>query len=139
MKRESFLGLDLGGMGVKAGVFSAEGELLGFARVPFTPWSFAEGRVEIPIETIEEGARNAVLDAVRQSDSRVRAMAVSSQGQTFVSLDAQDRPLHPSIVWSDARAAQEVRGNAGDPRKGVIGDEVGALARHGCAPPVRSR
>ena len=52
MKTEAYLGLDLGGTGVKAGVFSRHGKLLAFGRRQFEPTVSREGHVDIPVETI---------------------------------------------------------------------------------------
>ena len=38
---------------------------------------------------------------------RIRALAVSSQGETLIALDAAGRPLYPAIVWLDNRAGAE--------------------------------
>jgi xylulokinase len=39
----------------------------------------------------------------------VRAIGLSSQGQTFVPLDAAGRPLRNAIVWLDTRATEQCR------------------------------
>ena len=109
MKRIGYLGLDVGGTGAKAGVVDGSGRLLAGARRPFQPTLSAEGHVEIPIETIYNAAREAALAAIRKSRARVVALSIGSQGQTFVSLDQRDEPLHPAIVWYDARAAEEAQ------------------------------
>ncbi|MCC7518297.1 MAG: hypothetical protein IT578_03830 [Verrucomicrobiae bacterium] len=109
MKREAFLGLDVGGTGAKAGVYDLRGRLLGFARAGYVPQSWIDGRAEIPIGKIEDAARGAVRRAVRQARARVLGMSVSSQGQTFVSLDERGRPLHPAILWYDGRAKEQAR------------------------------
>lgn len=105
MKSSAYLGLDLGGTGVKAGVFSARGELLGFGRERYAP----DAAGEIPMPVIEEAARRAVRCAVKQARRPVAAMAIVSQGQTFVPLDERDRPLHPAIIWYDSRATSQAR------------------------------
>ena len=102
-----YLGLDLGGTGAKAGVFDASGRLLGFGKVALTPTVSNDGRAEIPIERIYDAAAEAVREAVRTSGVEIRALAISSQGQTFVSLDADDKPLHPAIIWYDSRASEQ--------------------------------
>ena len=104
MKTDCYLGLDLGGTGAKAGVFDRSGALRGFGRQPYTPVVSPDGLAELPIEVIYEAARSAVRQAVGRHAVRVRAMAISSQGQTFVSLDSRDRPLHRAILWYDSRA-----------------------------------
>jgi len=99
--------LDLGGTGAKAGVFDTTGKLLGFGRVGLKLEVSAEGYSEVRIEDVYAAARDAVRSAVEQSGASVTAMSVSSQGQTFVALDAQDEPVYPTIIWHDSRAAAQ--------------------------------
>lgn len=107
MRVSGYLGLDLGGTGAKASVFSESGEMLGFGRSACTPTTNIEGHVEVPIEAIHSAALEAVRNAVNESGAKIRAVAVSSQGQTFVSLDINDKPLHPAILWYDNRAVDQ--------------------------------
>jgi xylulokinase len=107
MKPLAYLGIDVGGTGAKVGVVDAEGHLLGFAHIPYHPRLTEEGHVEIPIDTIYSAAREAALSAIRDSGARVVALSVVSQGETFVTLNDHDEPLHPAIVWYDARASEQ--------------------------------
>ncbi|MDH7569692.1 MAG: FGGY family carbohydrate kinase [Armatimonadota bacterium] len=107
MAEIGYLGLDVGGTGAKAGVFNAEGLPLGSGHVRFQPSRSEEGHAEIPIDVVYAAARDAARDAVQQSGAHIAALAIASQGQTFVSLDEQDRPLHPAILWYDSRAAAD--------------------------------
>ena len=107
MKAEAYLGLDIGGTGVKAGVFSRDGKMLAFSRSSFEPTVSKDGHVDISIEVIRESARNVVREAAAESGAKILAMAVSSQGETFVSLDEKDRPLHDAIMWYDSRAGRQ--------------------------------
>lgn len=102
-----YMGLDLGGTGVKAGVFGQAGEMLGFGHETYSPNASPEGHAEIPIEEIYVAARNAARKAVAESGARIRSLSISSQGQTFVSLDKDLRPLHKAIMWYDGRAVDE--------------------------------
>jgi len=103
----AWLGIDLGGTGVKVGLFDPAGQPLAAAHRRYSPDTLPDGRVEIPIETIETAAREAVREAVSAAGAPVSALAIVSQGQTFVSLDEADTPLHPAILWYDSRAAAE--------------------------------
>ncbi len=105
----AYLGLDLGGTGAKAGVFDRTGACLGFARRAYSPLQTGDGRAEVEISAIEEAARKAAAGAVRQAGAAVQAMAVASQGQTFVVLDRNGTPLHPAILWYDSRARVQAR------------------------------
>jgi xylulokinase len=107
MKPDAYLGLDVGGTGAKAGVVDPRGRLLALARQSYSPQLSAEGHVELPIETIYDAARTAAVSAVHASGARIAALSIASQGQTFVSLNERDEPLHPAIVWYDARAARQ--------------------------------
>jgi len=107
MTTEAYLGLDIGGTGVKAGVFSRDGKMLAFSRRSFEPTVSAEGYVDISIDVIYESARKSVRDAVKKSGAKILAMAVSSQGETFVTLDENNCPLHDAIIWYDSRASRQ--------------------------------
>ncbi len=107
MALEAFLGLDIGGTGVKAGVFRPDGEMLAFSRHAFDPTVSADGHVDIAIESVYESARAAVRETIGTSRAKIMAMSVSSQGETFVTLDKSDRPLHDAILWYDSRAVRQ--------------------------------
>jgi xylulokinase len=107
MKLEGYLGLDIGGTGAKAGVVDAEGRLLALAHAVYQPVATAQGHIEIPIEQIYEAAREAATTVIRESGAEILALSVSSQGQTFVSLDDRDQSLHPAIIWYDSRAGEQ--------------------------------
>ncbi|MDO8585531.1 MAG: FGGY family carbohydrate kinase [Armatimonadota bacterium] len=119
MSDYAYLGLDLGGTAVKAGVFGTSGEMLGFAgrscgpvcseclTPPQPSPKGGGGRAEVDIADIYAAARGATREAVSASGAEIGAMAISSQGQTFVSLDENDNPLHRAIIWYDSRAAEQ--------------------------------
>jgi xylulokinase len=107
MKPEGYLGLDVGGTSAKAGVFDREGRLLGMAHRSYKPQVTDAGHVEIPVDTIYSAAREAAVTAIDISGARILALSISSQGQTFVSLNELDESLHPAIAWYDARALEQ--------------------------------
>ena len=95
---EGYLGIDLGGTGAKAGVYDLDGNQLGFAQRGYQPVTDENGYTEIPIDDIYNAAKESVKEAVRTSGAQIKAFAVSSQGQTFVSLDENDIPLHKAKI-----------------------------------------
>lgn len=107
MSTKAFLGIDVGGTGAKAAVFDHAGRLLGAARRSYAPQITPQGYAEIPIETIYMAARDAARQAVHASGVPIAALSFAVQGQTFTVLDAQDRPLHPAILWYDSRGAYD--------------------------------
>jgi xylulokinase len=124
--KSAYLGIDIGGTGAKTGVFDGNGRLLAAAKRAYTPRTDGAGRADIPIALIETGVREAVREAVAAAGVPIRALSVVSQGQTFVSLDGADRPLHPAILWYDSRAGaqalaltRELAAKAGGPHPGM--------------------
>jgi xylulokinase len=107
MKGQGYLGLDLGGTAVKAGVVDSEGRLLELVRRSYQVVLTPEGHAEIPIKEVYEATRSAATQAVRNSGMAIAALSIASQGQTFVPLNAAGEPLHPAIVWYDSRASAE--------------------------------
>ena len=107
MEQKAYLGLDFGGTGVKAGVFDQTGSLLGFGHKRYSLSVSSQGYVEIPIGEVYAAARDAVRKAIQESGTKVAAFSIASQGQTFVSLDEKDQPLHPAIMWHDSRASEQ--------------------------------
>ncbi|MBK6697680.1 MAG: hypothetical protein IPG50_36665 [Myxococcales bacterium] len=53
-------------------------------------------------------ALGELTTALGPDRERVRAMAVAHQRETFVMTDAAGAPLHPALVWMDARCKDEV-------------------------------
>jgi xylulokinase len=82
---------------------------LGFGQVAVPVRTTPEGHAEVPIEEVYAAAREATRRAVAQAGRPVRALSVASQGQTFVSVDAEGRALHPAILWYDSRAQEQAR------------------------------
>ncbi|MFO0553736.1 MAG: FGGY family carbohydrate kinase [Polyangiaceae bacterium] len=107
------LGLDASTTAVKAIAIAPNGEVL------------AEGRATYPLSNPEpdgweqsaadwtRAALEALSGCVRrlatEHRSRVRALAIAHQRETFVVTDRRGEPLAPAIVWMDARSKPEVR------------------------------
>ena len=109
MQQEAYLGLDIGGTGAKAGLVDGKGRLLALSHRPYHPQLTEDGHIEVPIDTIYSATREAAVSAIHKCGARVIGLSIASQGQTFVSLDDQDVPLHPAIVWYDARASEQAK------------------------------
>ncbi len=133
---EGYAGLDLGGTSAKAAVFDVSGRMLGFGKVCYEPNQTPEGYSEIPIEELREASRQALRAAVRASGVEIRALAVSSQGQTFTSLDSADRPLHPAIMWYDDRAARQAEKMRGQLASALESDAVPLIESISSAPKI---
>ena len=101
------LGIDLGTSYFKLGLFDREGELRGLGRVAVAPDVGDGSRCELPVERFWSHLAEALSQALAQAGAKaadVRALAYSSQANSFVLLDRRDEPLTPLILWTDARA-----------------------------------
>jgi xylulokinase len=106
------LGLDIGTTSVKAGLFDAAGRQVAADGREYRLSHPAPDHVEIDAETWWTSAVAAVrgvLAAPGVEPGAIAAMAVSSQGETVVAVDADGRPLGPALVWLDNRATAEAR------------------------------
>jgi len=108
--REYFLGVDAGTTSVKAALFDARGSMSAHSVQEYALVTPREGWAELPAGTFVRCARAAVAEVRTSAGVRpdeIVALACSSQGQAFILLDENDKPLRPWIVWLDRRAEAE--------------------------------
>lgn len=103
------LAIDIGTTTTKAVVFDAMGAVVRTAHVATS----GEGRASGPHEQDPEGVVQGVLQVIARilqetgSEAEdIRALSFSSQLYSVLALDANDRPLGPSLTWADNRAAE---------------------------------
>ena len=116
--REAYIGVDVGTLSARAGVFNAAGELIASARRPIVVWREPGDIVEQSSDNIWSAVTSAVHEAVEASDlpaEAVRGMGFDATC-SLVALDRNSRPLSVSptdeperdvIVWMDHRAAAD--------------------------------
>ncbi|MBN1642036.1 MAG: hypothetical protein JXA09_12445 [Anaerolineae bacterium] len=107
---ETLLGIDLGTTGIKAAVCSPGGDVLGEAYLEYPLIKPSPGVVEQDADLWWALTREAIRRALREGGvdgSTVRALGVSSQGISFVPVDAHGRTLDKAISWLDTRAIAE--------------------------------
>jgi sugar (pentulose or hexulose) kinase len=108
------VGIDVGTSACKAAVVDDDGRELAHGKA-VTPWRQVPTGAEVDPEALFQAAVEAVGEAVAGApDGRVRGIGVTSMAEAGVLLDADDRILHPSIVWHDARGAGEAEAIADD-------------------------
>lgn len=116
------IGLDVGTTSVKAGIFEASGRQVGAAGEEYRINYPAAGRAELDPGAYWTATQSAIRRAVAVSGADpagVVAIAVSSQGETVIPVDAAGRAMGPALVWLDNRARAEAR---------EIGDQFGEAA-----------
>ena len=112
------LALDLGSTSFKTAVFDSALRTVGTGSQAVGYRYGSAGEVELEVEEAASAARKAIRQAIRSSGVRsgnLRAVALTSQAQTFTILDARGHPRIPFISWQDARAAQACRTLARSP------------------------
>ncbi len=107
-----FLGLDAGTTSVKAALFDSQGRCLGIGREEYQLSTPSADQAELDPEIYWKSSVAAIRAATSQSGipaSQVRAIALSSQGETTIPLDEGGKPLRPALVWLDNRSAPQAK------------------------------
>lgn len=109
MSGDLVLGVDCSTTAAKAVVWDIEGNALAIGRAGFRHTSPKPGWGEQDPTDWWAATADAIGQAVRQIDpSRLAAMAITHQRETFVCLDAAGHALRPAMLWLDTRATAEV-------------------------------
>ena len=105
----NLMGIDAGTTGLKAMLFdSADGKELGSGYVEYAFATPGLDRAEIDPEIWFQALKIAVSSALKSAgNSQCAALAISSQGESFVLLDENFKLLRSAIVWLDRRSASE--------------------------------
>src|SRR6266700_4197539 len=106
------VGIDVGTTNTKTVIFDVEtghicavGSCRSIARHPVAEWS------EFDAEDLWETVLKSVKIAIQHCDrpERIRAISVSSMGESAFPLDADGNVLYAAIAWYDERAAEEAK------------------------------
>ncbi|HUW32671.1 MAG TPA: FGGY family carbohydrate kinase [Planctomycetota bacterium] len=96
------VGIDIGTTHLKAGVFRANGEPCAVAERECAPDYLPGGRITVDPQKWWDGFADAVHECLANADrSRIRAIGICSQAQTFLRLDRDGRPVSPAVSWLD--------------------------------------
>ncbi len=98
-------GLDIGTTGCKLTVFDEHGAQLGKAYRDY-PVKRAVGGHEMDISTMM-GSVYAVIREMAEQYPDIAGIGVTSFGETFIMTDAAGNPLHPAMLYTDPRGAEE--------------------------------
>ncbi|GLP82200.1 xylulose kinase [Mycobacterium antarcticum] len=103
----AFAGLDVGTTSSKAVVYDDEGAVLGTGRAAMT-WDSTPHGTQIEADRLCRSAFEALNAAADMAGVPIRAVGVTSMGESGVLTDARERPLAPVIAWHDDRDGDEV-------------------------------
>ncbi|MCD6361434.1 MAG: hypothetical protein J7M38_11310 [Armatimonadetes bacterium] len=102
-----YLTFDAGTTALKTALVDDDGRVPAVHSVEYTPSSPRPGRLEMEPDAYWRAMVTGAREVLAGRDGAgLTAIGFSSQGQTFVPLDATGRPLHPFIVWLDNRAQE---------------------------------
>jgi xylulokinase len=107
--RDLLLAVDCSTSGAKAVVFTADGHSVASGKQSFALERPAPGRHEQNSDDWWTATSASIALAMENVDAtRIAALVVTHQRETFVCLDAAGRPLRPAIVWADGRSVPQV-------------------------------
>lgn len=104
------LGIDIGTTSLKVGIFAPDGSCLGVERREYKLETPSAERAELDANLYWEACVQTVRKLLNRVDGQgqsIRALSVSSQGETVITLDASGKPIYPTIVWLDNRAVSQ--------------------------------
>lgn len=102
------IGVDVGTSGAKAAAFDGEGRMAARARAAYSAVSPAKGWLELDPESVWEAVRRCLAELAEQVDvSKARALAVSTQGEAMIPVDAGGNALMNAILTFDSRNTYE--------------------------------
>lgn len=100
----NLLGLDIGTTSCKALLLSPGGDTLFMASEEYPLHYPGPGRVELDPYEVWEAISDLIRRAAKHSQGSIRAIAVSSHGESVTPVDRDGRALHNSITSLDTRA-----------------------------------
>jgi len=102
------LAIDFGSTSFKAAVLDKKLRVHGFCASELRPRFAPRGKVELEVAAVTDALKKAIRAATASAGigvMRLRAVAITSQAQTFTLIDKVGRPRMPFISWQDNRAA----------------------------------
>ena len=100
------IGLDLGTTSCKAIAYSRDGRMLAQAGRKNALYRRGE-ECEIDAREVWESVRGALCQCARDAGEPIEGIGVSSFGESFVALDAQDEVIARSMLYTDPRGSDE--------------------------------
>ncbi|MBN2324994.1 MAG: FGGY-family carbohydrate kinase [Spirochaetes bacterium] len=124
MKKDLLIGIDCSTTASKAIVWDKRGTYIAEKRQkiplisPYPEWA------EQPAECWWDSTADALKSVVREIDrSRIAAIGITHQRETFVPLDGDMKPLRNGITWVDTRSKTEV-----EMMKKTCGDKINNIS-----------
>jgi xylulokinase len=108
-RKSLVIGLDCSTTGPKAIAFNKRGRMIAAAHASNPLFSPKPGYYEQNVQDWWTSARKTLRTITRAVDpTKIAALAISNQRETFVPLDENGRSIRPAIVWLDERCKGKV-------------------------------
>jgi sugar (pentulose or hexulose) kinase len=109
---KTILSLDCGTQSLRALLLNSEGDVLGKAQIPYTPYfsekpGWAEQDPEIFWSSACEACKTLQADHP-EAFGKIEGVGVTTQRNSMVNVDGYGNPLRPTIIWLDQRKAKQV-------------------------------
>jgi len=104
------LGIDAGTTALKAVLYNEHGHAVGSATEEYRLLTPEPDYVELDARAYWDACARClrrIMDSTEVSGDRVKALAISSQGETCVPVDDHGEPLRNAMVWLDNRASAQ--------------------------------
>src|SRR5271165_5303051 len=108
----SLLAIDIGSSRCKAVVFTVTGEILAQHAGVYTPEFPAPSHAELNPERFWQAVCHCSQAVSKNLSDPVRAVCLSSHGETFVPVNGRNEAIAPAILNQDTRATEEKIGRA---------------------------
>jgi len=108
MKR--LLGIDAGTTAMKAVIYDEKGIKLASSTREYNLLTPSAEIVETDPEIYLTSLKSILQDIfakLKDGNNEVTALAISSQGESFITIDSDGKPLRNTIVWLDSRSKKE--------------------------------
>lgn len=100
-----YLTYDLGTTSLKTALISEDGQITAACTREYTLLTPIPGQVEMLPDVYWQAVVETTRQVLSKANGEVRAIGFSSQGQTFIPIDSEGRPLTNAITWLDTRSA----------------------------------
>jgi len=105
-----FIGIDLGTTGCKSMVFDYDGRILSQSYLEYGIIKDRDAHIEqnagLWWELVKKSVSQSIVDSGVSAEG-IKALSISSQGISFVPVDASGNTLHNAISWLDTRSGKQ--------------------------------
>lgn len=107
----SYLGVDIGTSGCKAGIFDKNGNQIALAKRTYEVRFFEGGGAELDSDEVIDKCFEAIKECTAAvTPGSVKAVSISSQGEAFTAIGPDHETLSNAMVSSDSRSVPYIDG-----------------------------